>query len=148
MSGFILPVVTGFMSIHDCRLSNGMSFTFALLARRNPGRLGTRYFSRGVDYDGNVSNFVETEQLLICGGKRWSHIQVCLLNSCIQVDIMSGSVCFVTGIHTKLWFLLLPILLDLHIQQGYVNMMSHIPEMGVVRIQMYNVQINSTTFLG
>lgn len=45
---------------------------------------GTRYFSRGIDAEGNVSNFVETEQLLIMeddtqqesGGTVYGHVQI------------------------------------------------------------------------
>lgn len=37
---------------------------FGLISRRNRFRAGTRYFSRGIDREGNVSNFNETEQLV------------------------------------------------------------------------------------
>jgi hypothetical protein len=46
----------------------GHPFGFALISRRSRLRAGTRYFSRGIDKDGNVSNFVETEQLIIYDG--------------------------------------------------------------------------------
>lgn len=57
---------------------NQHKFTFALISRRNIGRHGPRYFSRGIDADGNVSNFVETEQLLGVnnGGKWYSFVQI------------------------------------------------------------------------
>ena len=42
-------------------------------------RCGTRYFARGIDEDGNVANFNETEQFLIFNedGKHvfYSHVQ-------------------------------------------------------------------------
>lgn len=38
---------------------------YALISRRSRYRVGTRYFSRGVDAEGNVSNFVETEQIVM-----------------------------------------------------------------------------------
>jgi len=44
---------------------NGRSFLFGLVSRRNRYRAGTRYFSRGIDQKGNVSNFNETEQLVL-----------------------------------------------------------------------------------
>mgnify|MGYP001558715408 CR=1 FL=1 len=44
---------------------NGRDVLFGLISRRNRFRAGTRYFSRGVDRDGNVSNFNETEQVLL-----------------------------------------------------------------------------------
>jgi hypothetical protein len=37
---------------------------------------GTRYFSRGIDSNGNVSNFAETEQLLVANDMTYSHIQI------------------------------------------------------------------------
>jgi hypothetical protein len=44
---------------------NGRPFQFGLISRRNRYRAGTRYFSRGIDQNGNVSNFNETEQLVL-----------------------------------------------------------------------------------
>ncbi|KAH6564773.1 hypothetical protein BASA60_010156 [Batrachochytrium salamandrivorans] len=41
---------------------------FAIISRRNQHRVGTRYHSRGIDDRGNVSNFVETEQILEVSG--------------------------------------------------------------------------------
>ena len=40
---------------------DGKKLDFYLLSRRSSRRAGTRYNSRGIDDDGNVSNFVETE---------------------------------------------------------------------------------------
>lgn len=45
---------------------NHRAVTFALISRRSQERAGTRYFSRGLDEEGNASNFVETEQILLC----------------------------------------------------------------------------------
>lgn len=36
-----------------------------MITRRSRHRPGTRYFSRGIDANGNVSNYVETEQLVL-----------------------------------------------------------------------------------
>ncbi|KAI5297974.1 hypothetical protein KEM56_004399 [Ascosphaera pollenicola] len=41
------------------------SFTFALITRRSRHRAGTRYFSRGSDEQGHVSNYNETEQIVV-----------------------------------------------------------------------------------
>jgi hypothetical protein len=66
---------------------------FVLISRRNTGRTGTnlkinyrcsfyyflgaRYHSRGINHEGNVSNFVETEQLIFTSnGKCASYLQV------------------------------------------------------------------------
>jgi hypothetical protein len=40
-----------------------------LITRRNRYRPGTRYFSRGIDANGHVSNFVETEQFVLYDGE-------------------------------------------------------------------------------
>lgn len=36
-----------------------------LLSRRSRFRAGTRYFRRGIDHDGHVGNFNETEQIVL-----------------------------------------------------------------------------------
>jgi len=40
----------------------------ALISRRSRFRAGTRYFRRGIDHDGHVANFNETEQALLIEG--------------------------------------------------------------------------------
>ncbi|KAI7815952.1 SacI homology domain-containing protein [Gamsiella multidivaricata] len=64
LSNFILPIINGFAEIKTTEI-NKKPFTFALISRRSRHRAGTRYFSRGVDAQGNVSNFNETEQIVI-----------------------------------------------------------------------------------
>lgn len=61
---FILPVMFGMLRITPARVKS-TSFTFALISRRSRHRGGTRYFSRGIDEQGHVSNYNETEQLVI-----------------------------------------------------------------------------------
>ncbi|GAA6022279.1 hypothetical protein JCM10207_008913 [Rhodosporidiobolus poonsookiae] len=63
-SRFILPVIFGFFEFKPASI-NGRSFLFGLISRRNRYRAGTRYFSRGIDQAGNVSNFNETEQIVL-----------------------------------------------------------------------------------
>ena len=60
---YILPVICGFVSILDVNYRD--PFQYVLISRRSINRAGTRYHSRGIDERGNVSNFVETEQLVI-----------------------------------------------------------------------------------
>ncbi len=64
INDFILPVIYGFVGISNLSL-NGHNITFAIISRRSKYRAGTRYFRRGIDYNGNVANFNETEQMLI-----------------------------------------------------------------------------------
>ena len=64
LSPFIMPVMFGFLEVKLARIEN-RSFVLGLIARRSRHRAGTRYFSRGVDESGNVSNFNETEQFVL-----------------------------------------------------------------------------------
>lgn len=59
-----MPIFNGFAEFATAEI-NKKAFTFALLSRRSRHRAGTRYFSRGIDAQGNVSNFNETEQLVL-----------------------------------------------------------------------------------
>ena len=60
---FILPVMFGMMRIAITRIKS-TPLTFALITRRSRYRAGTRYFTRGIDEQGHVANFNETEQIL------------------------------------------------------------------------------------
>ncbi|ODQ64500.1 hypothetical protein NADFUDRAFT_47179 [Nadsonia fulvescens var. elongata DSM 6958] len=66
-SSFIFPVIFGFVEIADTSI-NHKPISFGLISRRSRFRAGTRYFRRGIDSDGNVANFNETEQLLFHPG--------------------------------------------------------------------------------
>jgi len=67
VDAFILPVMFGFVRIQHT-FANHKALTVALISRRSRFRVGTRYFSRGIDEAGNVSNFNETEQLILVPG--------------------------------------------------------------------------------
>ncbi|KAG6889374.1 hypothetical protein C0995_001439 [Termitomyces sp. Mi166 len=45
--------------------THGRHIQFCLISRRSRFRAGTRYFRRGIDNEGHVANFNETEQLLL-----------------------------------------------------------------------------------
>ena len=55
------------MSAFDIRPArvNGHHIRLCLMSRRSRYRAGTRYFRRGIDHEGHVANFVETEQILL-----------------------------------------------------------------------------------
>ena len=61
---FILPVMMGMLEIRNTSVK-GNPLTMALITRRSRYRAGTRYFSRGIDEAGHVSNFNESEQIVI-----------------------------------------------------------------------------------
>ncbi|KAK9235863.1 SacI homology domain-containing protein [Lipomyces kononenkoae] len=76
-SQFILPVIYGYVNLTKTSINN-VPLTFGLISRRSRFRAGTRYFSRGIDQQGNVSNFNETEQLIVLetpGQETYSFVQ-------------------------------------------------------------------------
>ena len=64
LDAYILPVVFGMMRISQARVKS-TPFTLTLITRRSRHRAGTRYFSRGIDEEGHVSNYNESEQIVI-----------------------------------------------------------------------------------
>jgi len=61
---FILPVIFGMAEIRPTTFC-GTPLTFVLISRRSRHRVGTRFFTRGLDPDGNAANYNETEQVII-----------------------------------------------------------------------------------
>lgn len=51
-------------------------FTLALVSRRSRYRAGTRYKRRGIDEDGYVANYVESEQVLSFGDYQMAFTQI------------------------------------------------------------------------
>ncbi|XP_011495636.1 PREDICTED: phosphatidylinositide phosphatase SAC1 [Ceratosolen solmsi marchali] len=72
---FCLPIIMGFVSLNTI-VVNGIPFNWGIISRRSIHRAGTRLFSRGIDSNGNVSNFVETEQIIEANGSRSSFVQI------------------------------------------------------------------------
>ncbi|KAF2641654.1 hypothetical protein P280DRAFT_448759 [Massarina eburnea CBS 473.64] len=64
VDGYILPIMYGMMEIKNTSVKAN-PLTFILITRRSRLKAGTRYFSRGIDENGNVSNFNETEQAVV-----------------------------------------------------------------------------------
>ncbi|CEP16863.1 hypothetical protein [Parasitella parasitica] len=61
---WVVPVMQGTLQIEPCQI-DGYDFDFVLISRRSRERAGMRYQRRGVNEDGQVANFVETEQSVI-----------------------------------------------------------------------------------
>jgi hypothetical protein len=61
---WIQPFICGLVE-QKLMTINQKAISFILISRRDKSRAGVRFISRGSDAQGNVSNFVETEQLLI-----------------------------------------------------------------------------------
>ncbi|KAI5115288.1 hypothetical protein M0805_006227, partial [Coniferiporia weirii] len=81
---FILPILYGTFDIRPTVI-NGYKMRLCLISRRSRYRAGTRYFRRGVDHEGHVANFNETEQIVLVDragdatsnlGARLSFVQV------------------------------------------------------------------------
>ncbi|KAF9458360.1 inositol/phosphatidylinositol phosphatase [Collybia nuda] len=67
LSRFILPLIYGTFDLRPAFL-HGRHIQLCLISRRSRFRAGTRYFRRGIDHEGHVANFNETEQLLLVEG--------------------------------------------------------------------------------
>lgn len=74
LSRFCIPVMLGFVLVNQCELK-GQAFKYILLSRRSCFRAGTRYYMRGIDTEGHVANFVETEQIIEFSGIKCSFVQ-------------------------------------------------------------------------
>ncbi|KAI0126409.1 putative SAC1 protein [Xylariales sp. AK1849] len=61
---YILPIIWGTLEIRPTTLK-GTPLTLSLITRKSRYRAGTRYFTRGLDEDGNAANYNETEQIVI-----------------------------------------------------------------------------------
>jgi hypothetical protein len=68
VSKFVLPVIYGYSKFVKTTI-NSKHITFGLITRRSRLRAGTRYFRRGIDNNGDVANFNETEQFLVVHSK-------------------------------------------------------------------------------
>ncbi|KAJ7293201.1 SacI homology domain-containing protein [Mycena rebaudengoi] len=64
LSPYILPIMYGTFDLRPALL-HGRSMQICLISRRSRFRAGTRYFRRGIDKEGHVANFNETEQLVM-----------------------------------------------------------------------------------
>lgn len=73
-SQWLIPIVQGFISISQT-VYNEIPIIISLISRRSCERTGTRYNCRGVDEDGNVANYVETEQILQVHDKTFAYVQ-------------------------------------------------------------------------
>lgn len=74
LSAYTLPLIHGFITIKKCSIKQ-FFFNFVIISRRSCYRAGTRYNIRGVDEQGEVANFVETEQLLLYNDEVLSLVQ-------------------------------------------------------------------------
>ena len=72
---WLIPIIQGYVGISTVNNLNE-TLLVALISRRSCERTGTRYNCRGLDDEGNVANYVETEQILITGKHAFSYLQI------------------------------------------------------------------------
>ena len=61
---YIVPLIYGYVFIHSNQFDQNKT-DFTLISRKDCSRLGRRFVSRGLDEEGNASNFVETEHIIM-----------------------------------------------------------------------------------
>ncbi|CAG0886914.1 unnamed protein product [Darwinula stevensoni] len=71
---YCLPIIHGFVAIQIAAI-HGKVFSLVIISRRSVFRAGTRFLVRGVDSEGHVANYVETEQIVEYYGERASWVQ-------------------------------------------------------------------------
>uniref|UniRef100_A0A5S6Q8R4 Phosphatidylinositol-3-phosphatase SAC1 n=1 Tax=Trichuris muris TaxID=70415 RepID=A0A5S6Q8R4_TRIMR len=71
---FALPVMLGYMSVREVEIAN-RKLKLTLISRRSCHRAGVRFQTRGIDEEGNVANFIETEQIVEVDGLLFSYVQ-------------------------------------------------------------------------
>ncbi|KAK2705161.1 hypothetical protein QYM36_017269 [Artemia franciscana] len=62
------------ISIKVCSVERN-SFNGAVISRRSRYNAGTRFYTRGINLDGHVANFVETEQIVEYDGQKTAFVQ-------------------------------------------------------------------------
>ncbi len=88
LSQIVLPVIRGFVEIRHCTLGSSSSsstnngrdhhhhFKLCIVSRLGVKRVGTRYNIRGLDHEGNVANYAETEQIVETSNQVLSFLQL------------------------------------------------------------------------
>ncbi|XP_059158723.1 phosphatidylinositol-3-phosphatase SAC1-like isoform X1 [Physella acuta] len=74
LAKFCLPMILGYATVTKTTV-NGHALDYIVISRRCIFRAGTRFNVRGVDLQGQVANFVETEQIVQYGESLCSFVQ-------------------------------------------------------------------------
>lgn len=72
---WVVPIIQGYVTNFTCYFE-GNQLEYFLISRRSWQKGGPRYFDRGVNEEGWVANFVETEQIMIMGPYVVSDVQI------------------------------------------------------------------------
>ena len=75
---WLTPVIQGYCRSGEANTFLGRNLNVVIISRRHTARAGTRFYSRGIDEDGSVANFVETEVIINFnhGQSMFAHLQV------------------------------------------------------------------------
>ncbi|CAK4688253.1 unnamed protein product [Aphanomyces euteiches] len=74
---WVVPIMQGYIEISKGVTVGAKTFDLLYVSRRSCRRQGTRFTMRGIDEEGNVANFVETEQAcLYPDGRETSFVQI------------------------------------------------------------------------
>ena len=72
----MVHIIQGFIGFVSFEFIYKPKIVYILISRRSCKRAGTRFYTRGIDDEGEVANYVETEQLIYAGPDVVSHVQV------------------------------------------------------------------------
>jgi hypothetical protein len=56
-SNWCTPIIQGYVSLFETVLPDKVKLQYMLVSRRSNKKAGTRFFSRGIDDQGNVANY-------------------------------------------------------------------------------------------
>ena len=72
---FIMPIICGYVGMFSYELEGSLLY-FILISRRSQNHCGTRYNTRGINDDGHVANYCESEQIVIYKNNLLSYCQL------------------------------------------------------------------------
>jgi hypothetical protein len=61
---FKVPCIYGYLFVRTIQIDAQKRFDFALVSKKDVRRPGRRFIVRGIDREGNVANFVESEHII------------------------------------------------------------------------------------
>ena len=64
LAGYAVPLIHGFVSYTGHYVVGGQRLDYILISRKARTRAGARFTRRGIDRNGHVANFIETEQMV------------------------------------------------------------------------------------
>lgn len=73
---FVTPIINGYFKSQNVTFDGRFHLNYILITRKSIRRSGTRYFRRGIDDNGDVANFNETEQIVISNNQIKSFLQI------------------------------------------------------------------------